>query len=93
MANGNGMMVKALLMILILVGGGMGTLVMVGASNLSDGISHNDAKIDTVEAKQVAYDKQQARVAITLDQIASALKVPSAIDTAAALRVLNGDSL
>ncbi len=93
MANGNGIMVKALLTVLILALGALGTLVVMGADSLNVHMDRVETKVDTVEAKQIAYDKQQARVAMTLDAIAQKLEVPSAIDMTAANKVINGDSL
>jgi len=94
MANGNGagVMVKALLTVLLLALSALGTLVVVGADSLSLHMERVEGKVEVIETKQVAYDKQQARVAMTLDGIAKSLNVPSAIDTAAAKEVL-GDSL
>lgn len=98
-SNGNGIMVKALLTVLILALGAVGTLVTVGQSNTNDSlkvmkedVAYVGQQVDGVETKQVAYDKQQARVAMTLYGIAKSLNVPSAIDTVAAKEVL-GDSL
>ncbi len=100
MVNGNGMMVKTLLTVLVLALGAVGTLVVMGADSLNHHMDRVEAKVgvvevtvDGVEAKQVAYDKQQARVAMTLDAIARKLEVPSAIDMTAANKIINGDSL
>jgi len=93
MVNGSGMMVKVLLTVLILALTAVGSLVVMGAGSVKDSLALIDKKVDTVEAKQVAYDKQQARVVLQLDAMAQALKVPTVVDTAAAIRVLNGDSL
>lgn len=95
MANGNstGVMVKSLLVVLILALGTIGTLVVMGADSLNVHMDRVEKKVDTVETKQIAYDKQQARVAMTLDAIAQKLEVTSAIDMTAANKVLNGDSL
>lgn len=95
----NGNLVKVLLTVLVLSLGAIGSLIVLGADDLKDGMKRVDDQVDTLENRVDKVVVEQALTTIQLSEITKGINrisdadIPVVLDTAYAQAVIAKDTL